>query len=774
EPRAHQEFILVDGIKGLPIRGNSFTLDAAIANDFVGARKGYGILSWDSDIIVEPHEVVIDDPDPTLNVFNNNWIGIYSKPMGEVNNNFIDQCIFNNNHIGVAFDGSANFGTIINNDFNIPEALGTLEDANMGIYIESATSLSIENNDFDGLAQTSGGSNGGIYISNGSLLGSGSSEIYRNNFNRLDVIIQSDGDNLETNVDCNDFDNDLSGGNQILWHNTIFSEVKQQGSCPVPPGTLPEEPQANRFLGTYGFPNFTILNEGCTFEYNSYNVTDYILSTDVGADDQACIGEIAINPLLACPAHSESPDVPGFIIEIGVLHELNDDLFGPIDGGNTEELVDMIENTSSSVTIRNNLLDESPYLSDEVLIAMIDKPGMQESKAKQVLEANAPLTTNVLLALMASLNNYSTSMVKKLILQSGPVRDEAVLVAAIDRVPELSSASLKKILVDNSPLRDETLLAMLNRQTPMGNAQIRDVLKINTPLSQDVDAVFVANNYPASVNDKVNGSGVEAGNPNDKNAPTSVVEEILNEISYNNSKILSIVDRLVRFYLSENDFVSAVLLLEEENTVQASCALVPILLETRDGTRFYDHIQRIRDEAGADLELFVLCDYYELMFEIRGQPGGIEAITQIQIDLLNEIANGNSAMVANTENVLEYIGSRSINELHMQNINFGPINKAPEGSYTPEVIEEEEKVQELLIYPNPTESVLNVRYSQPNSENSVYLYVFNLTGQTLYSRALEARSGEIVVDVSNFTPGVYLVSIISDDADQLVEKLIIR
>ncbi|MBN4072434.1 hypothetical protein JYT74_00200 [Crocinitomix catalasitica] len=311
EPRAHQEFILVVGIKGLPIRGNTFTLDAAIADDFVGARKGYGILAWDSDVIVEPHQFFSGSP-VTKNVFNNNWIAIYGKPMGQVNNYYINDNVFNNNHISVAFDGSANYSTIINNDFNIPEAIGDLEDANMGIYIESATGLTIEGNNFDGLAQTSGATNGGIFIKDASV--AGSAEIYRNTFNRLDVIIQTDGDNKITNVDCNDFNNDLSGGNQILWHNTsgIDSEVKDQGSCPFPAGLFPQEPQANRFLGTYNFPNFTVLNEGASFKYDSYNVPDYIMSFDIGADDMVCALEISINPLAACPVLTEDPDPPGF------------------------------------------------------------------------------------------------------------------------------------------------------------------------------------------------------------------------------------------------------------------------------------------------------------------------------------------------------------------------------------------------------------------------------------------------------------------------------
>ncbi|MBN4072435.1 T9SS type A sorting domain-containing protein [Crocinitomix catalasitica] len=449
-------------------------------------------------------------------------------------------------------------------------------------------------------------------------------------------------------------------------------------------------------------------------------------------------------------------------------------MFDQIDEGDTDGLVDFIENTSSSSTIKNELLDVSPFLSDEVLITLIDKSGINQAHVKQVLEANAPLSKEVLLALIESPNDYPEPTIRKLILDSSPVADESVLVAAIDRVPELNSSFFQQVLIANSPLRDPTLLAMLTRTEPISNTVVRKVLEINTPLSPEVDAQFIANSYPSNVYTKVYGSGIVAGFPNDKVSPESVVGQILDEITYNEGKIISIVDRLVRFYLRINDYESAVLLLEAENTIQASCALLPILLETRDGVRLYNHILDIRAAAHGDPDIFALCDYYELMFEIRTQPGGIEAITPTQINELNIIANGNSAMVANNENILEFIGEREINELHMIAINFGPVTKAPLfGSGPDEVEQEETSSSEMLLYPNPADLSVTVRYSQPYSENNVNLYVYNLTGQALYNQELQQSSGEVTIDVSQFTPGIYMVVLVND-AGKMVEKLIVK
>ncbi len=301
--RAHQEFILIEGINGLKVRGNSFTLVDAIKDDYVDFRKGFGILSLDSKLIVEPYFAFDGDPDPIRNVFANNWIGINSKIKTDVNRNQIDRVDFDRNHIGVAIEGSSSFSTIINNQFMIEEEPGILENASIGIYVNGSTALTIENNNFDGLIQTIGATNAGVYVENSSLFGS--AEIYRNHFDKLDVIIQTNGDNSSLEVDCNIFNNDISADDQIVWHNRSEGIVANQGNCTIIAGTLPEAPHANRFLGTYDSDNLAIFNEGLSFEYNSYDVSEYELPFNLGVINETCADEITIDSSLACPQRNE-------------------------------------------------------------------------------------------------------------------------------------------------------------------------------------------------------------------------------------------------------------------------------------------------------------------------------------------------------------------------------------------------------------------------------------------------------------------------------------
>jgi hypothetical protein len=60
-------------------------------------------------------------------------------------------------------------------------------------------------------------------------------------------------------------------------------------------------------------------------------------------------------------------------------------------------------------------------------------------------------------------------------------------------------------------------------------------------------------------------------------------------------------------------------------------------------------------------------------------------------------------------------------------------------------------------YPNPVKDILNLSYNQEIS----FVEVFNLLGQKVSSNAINANQGQ--VDMSNFSNGVYLVKVTSNN-----------
>lgn len=68
------------------------------------------------------------------------------------------------------------------------------------------------------------------------------------------------------------------------------------------------------------------------------------------------------------------------------------------------------------------------------------------------------------------------------------------------------------------------------------------------------------------------------------------------------------------------------------------------------------------------------------------------------------------------------------------------------------------KQQVYTLYPNPSEAILQLRQAIATDEENEVV-VWNAMGEVVYKRTLAFASGQAGIDVSNFTPGVYLLKI---------------
>ncbi|NOR73777.1 MAG: T9SS type A sorting domain-containing protein [Draconibacterium sp.] len=76
----------------------------------------------------------------------------------------------------------------------------------------------------------------------------------------------------------------------------------------------------------------------------------------------------------------------------------------------------------------------------------------------------------------------------------------------------------------------------------------------------------------------------------------------------------------------------------------------------------------------------------------------------------------------------------------------------------------------LNVYPNPTNNKLNIQCSNLNSEASIEL--INSNGQVIYNSEITSHQLK-VIDVKDYSPGVYAVRILSDDKTE-IKKVIIQ
>ena len=81
----------------------------------------------------------------------------------------------------------------------------------------------------------------------------------------------------------------------------------------------------------------------------------------------------------------------------------------------------------------------------------------------------------------------------------------------------------------------------------------------------------------------------------------------------------------------------------------------------------------------------------------------------------------------------------------------------------------------LLAYPNPAVSNVTIKYDMGKSDlSSAELVVKNFMGVTIYSKQLMQSSDKVVINLSNFSSGVYFYSIQQYGKSILSKKLLVK
>ncbi|MFK7775199.1 MAG: S8 family serine peptidase [Saprospiraceae bacterium] len=111
-----------------------------------------------------------------------------------------------------------------------------------------------------------------------------------------------------------------------------------------------------------------------------------------------------------------------------------------------------------------------------------------------------------------------------------------------------------------------------------------------------------------------------------------------------------------------------------------------------------------------------------------------------------------------------------------------PSGSSPGSSYDPKIIadkdfieveEIEKTIQEVNLFPNPTNNILNVEFELTNNSD-VKMMVMSLTGQVVEMRDLKLEEGtqQFKIDVNRFDHGVYFIHLITND-ERISKKFIV-
>ena len=428
-PIGGDKHIILNDVKRVRISNCTFENSATSMGLplFDADLRGTGIYGIDAEIHLQEGTI--------SNTFKNLSVGVHAISTGTpryvdvVGNHFLE------NVHGLVLEGT-NLSQINLNDFTIPASSNNSILINntsirgynkpVGLYLVGATNYTAEENTFSNYGTTSPGAssdsyNYGIVANNcsGSPLGApktggGIGYLYKNSFNNLNVNLQTELDNKGgagtgsgLYYGCNEFNTRVDKDVTVVGNATIseLGFLRDQGLC-----GLPEEQAGNNYSAGCGMPyeelwfDSDIINAYGLSMYSDFYYSDQPFKFSCTnfpnpSSDNGCFSTGAPNPCLSnlvscltipCLTTIDNDAQIALSTILISYKEI-------IDGGNTGFLLNQINSSISAGQLKNLLLSKSPYLSDVVLLATINRSNpLPPGHLKQIIIANSPVTALVL------------------------------------------------------------------------------------------------------------------------------------------------------------------------------------------------------------------------------------------------------------------------------------------------------------------------------------------------------------------------------------------
>ena len=368
-------------------------------NDFPAAERGYGISCFDCD-------VNINNPVAGTQQFNGLTRAINANYTGSANMLSVSNVNITNCQEGIYLQG-ADLSEINNSTFNI--ATADAQDT-YGVFLVGSSGTQVKGNSFIGSGISSAFDSYGLVAEKTS---SGGALVFDNTFEATDFGLQTQGNNPAFKIRCNNFAANGTAHNQYSWATLPLgatNTLMNQGlNCT---SNADNDNQAgNEWLDNCTSGNSDVfVDNSISFAYkahernsSSQTTTQPTCSSPVwkAANLQICWGvnktPTSCNSPFAGITVNPDVDFDGYVAEvknlIGLYQNEATALTQLIDGGNTLALLSAI-NTQSLGNVKNTLLNASSNLSDEVLLAYLNKTP-PAGHIKQVVEQNSPVTTVV-------------------------------------------------------------------------------------------------------------------------------------------------------------------------------------------------------------------------------------------------------------------------------------------------------------------------------------------------------------------------------------------
>ncbi|PHR46413.1 MAG: hypothetical protein COA32_11205 [Fluviicola sp.] len=518
--------VTILGNVGINLFGNDYINETP--NLYAFSEQGSGVVSINSQVKVKARCQSFTNPCTNFDrsEFRNLYYGVASLSSVSGRKTTIDRSLFINNYFG-AYLGNDDFSEVTRNDFEVYRSAAPNETfETFGLYLNGCDGYQVEENtftEFDDPLVPAFGNTYGVVVNNSGI---GDNEIYRNEFFDLKIGSQAQGINgFDTEANqpptfiqglqfkCNEYYNDVEVADIAVTSGLIRRE---QGDCD--PSASPQaltKPAGNRFsIFTPGdeiaanpgvvFFEYAHHSDAITWPVN-YNASIVALNQCASSSDP-----VFFDPTKSCPSKiielgpiGVLPLLPIFRSRLDSLKEVIIAKEELIDDNATAFLIGLIE-TGNNGTVKNTLLDVSPYLSDEVLIAYINS-NPPKGHLKQVLLANSSLSDDVLLA-MENINIPNGIMNQINNAQVGKSeRDRLISDINYDRTERslLLNQTIRLVLEDTiMPGRLDTVAVLLKQESEQRRKEQlcdvylcdRDTSRFNDSRS-NIEAEFGQTNY---------------------------------------------------------------------------------------------------------------------------------------------------------------------------------------------------------------------------------------------------------------------------------------